>query len=108
IRLRLTPGSPAARGAGAPEVVESPEDSAMGPPLGCRRRLAACALGSRGILKRESRQSADQCVQVTILPIEHPEWNTRFASILFGTRAPRRTGAPSFCRDVRFICSSRP
>ncbi len=23
---------------------------------------------------------------MTILPIEHPEWNTRFASILFGTR----------------------
>src|SRR5215217_3128393 len=77
MRLRLTPGSSAAPGAGAPEVVESPEDSAMGPPLGCRCRLAACALGSREILKRESRQSADRCVQVTILPIEHPEWNTR-------------------------------
>src|SRR5215216_3903519 len=58
----------------------------MGPPLGCRCRLAACALGSRGILKRESRQSADRCVQVTILPIEHSEWNTRFASILVSTR----------------------
>jgi hypothetical protein len=57
----------------------------MGPPLGCRCRLAACALGSREILKRESRQSADQCVRVTILPIEHPEWNTRFASILVST-----------------------
>jgi hypothetical protein len=49
----------------------------MGPPLGCRCRLAACALGSRGILKRESGQSADRCVWMTILPIEHPEWNTR-------------------------------
>jgi hypothetical protein len=28
----LTPGSPAARGTGAPEVVESPEDSDIGPP----------------------------------------------------------------------------
>jgi hypothetical protein len=43
----------------------------------CERGGPVGALGSREILKRESGQTADECVQVTILPIEHSEWNTK-------------------------------